>query len=448
MLRRLLAPVRIRTRIAVLFTAACSFLISVTALATYFSYAQALRIETEDLLFSQFLSLTSVLENAKYDAYGVKLSSQAVQHVQAASSIGIMTVLRDTQGLAVSAPEQLDQDVVQGRSGYFFATVDNQPFIFYGGRFGRLEAAVGVREDSYLLNKLALRANILAFIVATSTLFALFVSYLVTARVLSPVRRLAEMVEKADPEKEMNIVPIAASFPDDEIGYLAQSFDRFMTRIRNSIIREKEFVSDAGHELRTPLTVIRTSAELLLASDGMSEKAQAKLRNILAAADKMDRLSSGLLELRKESRTFAEPEEVRFPELLYDMSDPLLPFLAEKGVRLEVADLPGFTAMLPVSELEKVVTNLIRNAAIHSGSDKIVISATNGTVRIRDYGVGIPDSEKQKIFGRFYRTDKSRPLEGFGLGLAIVKKIADREKWHVSIADPEGGGAEFVIRLS
>ncbi len=171
-----------------------------------------------------------------------------------------------------------------------------------------------------------------------------------------------------------------------------------MERIRSSIIREKEFVSDAGHELRTPLTVIRTSAELLLASDGMPEKAQVKLRNILAAADKMDRLSSGLLELRKESRTFAEPEEVRFPELLYDMSDPLLPFLEERGISLEVLDLPGFTVTLPVSELEKVVTNLIRNAAIHSGSKRIDLSATENVVRVRDYGIGIPDSEKQKIF--------------------------------------------------
>lgn len=162
----------------------------------------------------------------------------------------------------------------------------------------------------------------------------------------------------------------------------------------------------------------------------------------------MDRLSSGLLELRKESRTFAEPEEIRFPELLYDVSDPLLPFLEERGVKLEIAELPGFTAKIPVSEFEKVVTNLIRNAAIHSGSDRIVLSATEGVVRVRDFGVGIPDGEKQKIFGRFYRTDKSRPLEGFGLGLAIVKKICDRENWNVSIEDPEGGGAEFVIRLS
>ncbi len=264
-----------------------------------------------------------------------------------------------------------------------------------------------------MLNKLALRANILAFIVATSTLFAFFVSYLVTSKVLSPVKRLAELVEKADPEKESRSGPIADSFPKDEIGFLAQSFDRFTERIRASIVREKEFVSDAGHELRTPLTVIRTSAELLLASDGIPEKAQSKLRNILTAADKMDRLSSGLLELRKESRTFAEPEEVRFPELLYDISDPLLPFLEEKGIALEVLDLPGFTSMLPVSELEKVVTNLIRNAAIHSGSKRIDLSASGDVVRVRDYGIGIPDSEKQKIFGRFYRTDKSRPLEGF-----------------------------------
>ncbi|MFB0965795.1 MAG: HAMP domain-containing sensor histidine kinase [Patescibacteria group bacterium] len=249
-----------------------------------------------------------------------------------------------------------------------------------------------------MLNKLALRANILAFIVATSTLFAFFVSYLVTSKVLSPVKRLAELVEKADPERESKSGPIADSFPKDEIGFLAQSFDRFTERIRASIVREKEFVSDAGHELRTPLTVIRTSAELLLASDGMTEKAQAKLRNILAAADKMDRLSSGLLELRKESRSFAEPEEVRFPELLYDMTDPLLPFLAEKGIVLEVLDVPGFTSMLPVSELEKVVTNLIRNAAIHSGSKRIDVSASENVVRVRDYGIGIPDSEKQKIF--------------------------------------------------
>ncbi len=56
-MHRLFEPLKIRTRIAVLFTAACSFLISLTALATYFAYAQALRIETEELLFTQFLTL-------------------------------------------------------------------------------------------------------------------------------------------------------------------------------------------------------------------------------------------------------------------------------------------------------------------------------------------------------------------------------------------------------
>lgn len=397
-MNRLFAPLKIRTRIAVLFTAACSFLISVSALATYFAYAQALRIETEELLFSQFLGLTSTLSDTKFDDAGVRISSAAAQHVKAASSVGVLTVLRDTEGLSVPVADQPGSEVVRGRSGFFYADVLGSPYIFYGGRFGRLELAVGVREDSHLLNKLALRANILAFIVATSTLFAFFVSYLVTSKVLSPVKKLAELVEKADPEKESKSGPIAGFFPKDEIGFLAQSFDRFMEKIRLSIIREKEFVSDAGHELRTPLTVIRTSAELLLASDDLSEKAQAKLKNILAAADKMDRLSSGLLELRKESRTFAEPEEVRFPELLYDISDPLLPFLEEKGIELEVLDLPGFAYVLPVSELEKVVTNLIRNAAIHSGSKKIDLSASANSIRVRDYGIGIPDPEKQKIF--------------------------------------------------
>ncbi len=80
----------------------------------------------------------------------------------------------------------------------------------------------------------------------------------------------------------------------------------------------------------------------------------------------MERLTAGLLELRKESRTFADAEEVHFPELLYDITEPLVPFLEDRGITLEVADFPGFSARLPVLELEKIVTNLVRNAAIHS----------------------------------------------------------------------------------
>lgn len=279
--------------------------------------------------------------------------------------MGVLTVLRHSEGIDVALPAQLEEDVIRGRIGFFYETVDGISYIFYAGRFGEFDVAVGLKEDSYLLNKLAFRANILAFIVAASSLVALFVSYLVTAKILSPVQLLAELVEKTDPEKRADS-KMADFFPNDEIGYLASAFDRFTERIRDSIIREKEFVSDAGHELRTPLTVIRTSAEIVLASKGISEKSAQKLKNILAAADKMDRLTAGLLELRKESRTFADAEEVHFPELLYDITEPLVPFLEDRGITLEVADFPGFSARLPVLELEKIVTNLVRNAAIHS----------------------------------------------------------------------------------
>jgi hypothetical protein len=95
---QLFAPLKIRTRVAVLFTAMCSLLISISALATYFSYAQALRMETEELLFSQFFSLSATFDDATYDAFGgVRLGTRAIQHIQAASSIGIVTVLKDTE---------------------------------------------------------------------------------------------------------------------------------------------------------------------------------------------------------------------------------------------------------------------------------------------------------------------------------------------------------------
>ncbi len=199
--------------------------------------------------------------------------------------MGVLTVLRHSEGIDVALPAQLEEDVIRGRIGFFYETVDGISYVFYAGRLGEFDVAVGLKEDSYLLNKLAFRANILAFIVAASSLVALFVSYLVTAKILSPVQLLAELVEKTDPEKRTDS-KMADFFPNDEIGYLASAFDRFTERIRDSIIREKEFVSDAGHELRTPLTVIRTSAEIVLASKGISEKSEQKLKNILAAADK------------------------------------------------------------------------------------------------------------------------------------------------------------------
>lgn len=447
--RFLTAPMKIRFRIAILFTVAASFIVSVAMLGAYFALSGILRNEVEENLFSQFLSLSTLLDDTQYLPGGeVRLSPRAVQRVRDMAFFGVVTVVRDSLGGKITVPEQLYDGEIFGPPGYFPATVNGQEFIFYNGRAGRLDISVGLREDLHFSDRLQLRSTALGIIVSVSSLLALFVSYLVTSRVLSPVSRLAEFVEIANPEDADKEDPIASHFPKDEIGALASVFDRFMERIRFSIIREKEFVSDAGHELRTPLTVIRTSVELLLESSSCSEKAVPKLRNILAAADKMDRLTSELLELRKETKTFFEAETVSFPETLYGVAEPLEPFLKERGVKLEIVDGQTFRSEIPLMEFEKILTNLIRNAAIHSGTDRIVLSAEAGTVSVKDFGIGIPDEEKVKIFDRFYRTDKSRGTEGFGLGLPIVKKIADREGWKIRVSDTESGkGATFSLSI-
>lgn len=445
--RFLFAPLKIRLRIAILFTIAASFIVSVSMLGAYFVLAGILRTETEENLFSQFLSLSTFLDDTRYSSGGeVRLSQAAAQHVRDMSFFGVVTVVRDSLGGKVVIPEQLYDDLVPGNPGYFTATLNGQDFIFYNGRVGRLDISVGMREDLHFTERLKLRSTALGVIVSVSSLLALFVSYLITSRVLAPVSRLAEFVELADPEDSDKEDPIASHFPRDEIGALASAFDRFMERIRLSIVREKEFVSDAGHELRTPLTVIRTSVELLLESSACSDKAVPKLKNILAAADKMERLTSELLELRKETKTHAQIDRILFPDALYEITEPLELFMQSKGVTLEVEEGSEFQSDIPYVEFEKVLTNLIRNAAIHSGTNKIVLTAINGIVTVRDFGIGIPDEEKTKIFDRFYRTDKSRRTEGFGLGLPIVKKIADREGWEIRISDPqEGKGVQFSV---
>lgn len=99
--------------------------------------------------------------------------------------------------------------------------------------------------------------------------------------------------------------------------------------------------------------------------------------------------------------------------------------------------------------MSKVLSNLIKNAIVHSGSKKVECAYSPYEFRVKDYGKGIAPDELPKIWGRFYRSEKSRsPAEGFGLGLAIVKKIAEREGWNIDVESKLKKGTEFTVRFA
>lgn len=248
---------------------------------------------------------------------------------------------------------------------------------------------------------------------------------------------------------------------DNEIGQLARSMNTLaekleeaQTRDRQQKKRQQQFFSEISHELRTPVTVIRGSVEAL--SDGVvteEDQIRATYRQILTETEGLQRQVAELLELsRLQDPDFAiEKTEVSLNDLLGDVAMSAATLCTRKGVRF-VCEEPGHDRIVigDYQRLRQMLMAVADNAVKFTPVGKaITMSADPDTpsVTIRDEGIGIPDSEKDHLFDRFYRS-RSRDGGGTGLGLTLVHEIANRHHIEITVESaPEQGTAfHFVFR--
>ncbi len=230
---------------------------------------------------------------------------------------------------------------------------------------------------------------------------------------------------------------------------------RVLLPVEESRRRQTEFVASASHELRSPLTVILSS---LTAMQGAPlEKQRQFAANIQEEGQRMNRLVSDMLALANAdsgSWSFC-PSEAEPDTFLLDIYERRLPIFREKNIHLEI-QLPD-DAVLPVrwdaDRMTQVLEILLDNALTYApagGRVRLSLTQTQDKTRIQvaDNGPGIPDSQKEKIFQRFYRMDPAHhDKTHFGLGLCIAKEIVRLHKGQIRVQDAPGGGACFVILL-
>ena len=202
--------------------------------------------------------------------------------------------------------------------------------------------------------------------------------------------------------------------------------------------REHEFAADASHELRTPLTVLSLGVESLQNDDEskLSGFAQEVLRDMQHETKYMSRLIEALL-------TLARGDEENTP------------LAAKKGLGLEYAagDAPQVFILGDKNKMEQLLIIFIDNAIKYSESGTITVTvdadSMHAVIKVMDEGIGISESDAQKIFERFYRVDKarSRAAGGFGLGLNIARIIVVRHGGTVSVKPRNPHGSIFTVRL-
>ncbi len=222
--------------------------------------------------------------------------------------------------------------------------------------------------------------------------------------------------------------------------------------VQNALESQRRFISDASHELKTPLSVISANADVLESEIGVNKW----LENIRSQSETMSALVYDLLDLAKMDETHDEIVFTRF-DLSSVVLGKTLEFECtafESGKRFEQNITDGITYNGNEEMIKHLVTILIDNAIKHSDENGIIrvtlTTAGNKKIfQVYNTGNGIKNSEKDKIFNRFYRSDESRSKAtgGYGLGLSIAKSIVETHKGTISVDGEEKKWVSFTAIL-
>jgi two-component system sensor histidine kinase SenX3 len=229
----------------------------------------------------------------------------------------------------------------------------------------------------------------------------------------------------------------------------------------------RDFVANVSHELKTPIGALQLLSEALLdATDPGSADAPDAGGDVAAArrfaeriqheSIRLGRLVNELLELSRlqGADPLPPPEPVQVDWIIAEVLDRTRTAAAAKQIEVAFAGQRGLTLYGSDSQFATAVVNLVENAIAYSPAGTKVTVSTRGddkTVRIvvADHGIGIAAHEIDRIFERFYRSDRarSRATGGTGLGLAIVKHIATNHGGRVDVTSAVGRGSTFTLRL-
>jgi len=270
-------------------------------------------------------------------------------------------------------------------------------------------------------------------------------------RAARPDRDAVAHVERADPLVFLRA--IARRLRGGELLLVVQD----LTTLRRLETVRRDFVANVSHELRTPIASLKAMAEALeagalddpgAARDFVS-RMHAEIDGLAQLVEELltlSRLESDELDLRRES--------VRPADLLTRARDRMAPLAARAAVALELAPADSLPAVLADRDrVAQVFANLIHNAVKYTpagGRIDLRADRRDGAVvfTVRDTGIGIAAPELERVFERFYKSDRARSGGGTGLGLAIAKHIVQAHGGDIAArSEGEGKGSTFTFSL-
>lgn len=270
---------------------------------------------------------------------------------------------------------------------------------------------------------------------------------------LSP---LAALEKQAALRSLENLSPLDPGLAPREVRGLIAAINGLMNRLDQSVNLQKRFTANAAHQLRTPLTALRLQAQLALKTDEIVA-VKAALQDIEASAARTSHVIDQLLALARAevgSNAASAAELIDLAAIAREVIERFVPQALSKHLDLayegnaHTAGLRGYPTLL-AELLANLIDNAIRYCHVGGSITVEVKENPQGTLlTVCDDGPGIPASQREQVFQRFFRGD-TLPTEGAGLGLAIVREIADRHAATLTLSANENGtGCKIAVQFA
>jgi two-component system OmpR family sensor kinase len=366
-----------------------------------------------------------------------------------------------TYGQAAPAPPKLPAHVALGRIFTVGSTGSSDlRYRVFASRdpedTGITLVAVPLSEVKQTLSRLLLvEGLVIAGVLAALGITAFFVVRLG----LRPLDRMEVTAgEIAAGELSHRVSPATSR---TEVGRLGLALNAMLDRLEEAFAerqaseeRLRQFLADASHELRTPLASIRGYAELYrMGAAGDEAGTRMAMRRIEDESKRMGVLVEDLLTLaRLDEAPDLRRQTVDLSVLAHDAVHDARATDPDRSIEVS-APAHALISGDP-HQLRQVLANLMRNALVHTPAGtqiELAVRESESAVSlsVRDHGPGLPDTAREKLFGRFWRAEggRERGKAGAGLGLAIVHELVAAHGGRIDAENAPGGGALFVITL-
>jgi two-component system sensor histidine kinase TctE len=386
----------------------------------------------------------------------LRLSQQAEQILRVDHLDEVFFVVRDMAGHTIAGDRDFPALQLPDKS---------KSWIAYGSRMrgedvrvislrtqvGGETVLIGAAETR--IKRQEIRLRILLSLLALELLLVILIPivvWMVLKRGLQPLRDLESNLEHRSSD---DLSPLPLLNAPVEIVPFIRAMNELLNRVQGSARARQDFLANAAHQLRTPLAGFKAQLEWLRTHHRDDTETAESTSLMLASTERMARQVNQLLALaRSEPGDF---ERRRLEQLSLDalVAESVQQFVEEAlkknidiGFDLQPTRVAGDRFLL-----RDMIDNLVDNAIRYSpNGSSVTVSCLHveghGILMVEDSGPGIPESEKERVFNRFYRLDQSQ--QGTGLGLAIVRDIARDHDAVIELSPgPDGKGTVFVVRF-